>query len=67
MLSCCVAFIFASRKQFYARRSSPDSYGKYVGRGVSGCLWVLIKIISILLFLYGLAIVLQEKDAAGTS
>lgn len=63
MLICFLAFIFASRKQFYARRFSAGSYGQYLVRGMSGCLWIIIKIVSILLFLYGLAMVLQAKDA----
>lgn len=62
MLACFLAFIFASRKQFYARRSLPDTYTKYVGSGVGGCLWMIIKVMAILLFLYGLAMILQEGD-----
>jgi len=65
MLASFLAFVFASRKQFYARRSSPGSYSKYVGSGIGGCLWMIIKVMAILLFLYGLAIILQARDAAG--
>lgn len=63
MLVCIAAFVFASRKQFYQRqRGSEGRYSEFVGNGCSRILWILIKILAILMFLYGLTMILIEKD-----
>lgn len=62
ILAAFLAFVFASRKQFYERQGSADTYLKYVGSGMSGCLWIIVKILSIMFFLYGLATLLHEYD-----
>lgn len=60
LICCIIAFMVASRSQFYNRKSEAATYSKYLGSGCSGCLWITVKILAIMMALYGLAMILQD-------